>query len=112
MTRKPRSAKSAHLFAPHDAIATQDKLALTGFEHEVGSIVPGDALEVFELAPGRRVAISVCYDIEFPLPVRAQVEAGARLVVVPSCTDTPAGIATEFDTRPSPPAHYVGNQQR
>lgn len=86
-----RHVNRAHLFTPDDAVATQDKLALTGFEHEVGSIVPGDALEVFDLAPGRRVAICVCYDVEFPLPVRAQVEAGARLVVVPSCTDTPAG---------------------
>src|SRR3546814_2366020 len=28
---------------------------------------------------------------EFPLPVRAQREAGARLLLVPSCTDTQAG---------------------
>src|SRR3546814_4915156 len=28
---------------------------------------------------------------EFPLPVRAQREAGVRLLLVPSCTDTQAG---------------------
>lgn len=81
----------AHWFAPDGTHATQDKLSLTGFERETGAIVAGDALRVFELAPRRRVAVAVCYDIEFPLPVRAQVEAGARLVVAPSCTDTDAG---------------------
>ena len=40
---------------------------------------------------GLRFGIAVCYDIEFPLPVRAQCEAGARLLLVPSCTDTAAG---------------------
>lgn len=40
---------------------------------------------------GVRAGIAVCYDSEFPLPVRAQREAGARLLLVPSCTDTRAG---------------------
>ncbi|GAE50394.1 nitrilase [Xanthomonas arboricola pv. pruni str. MAFF 311562] len=40
---------------------------------------------------GVRAAIAICYDSEFPLPVRAQYEAGARLLIVPSCTDTAAG---------------------
>ena len=40
---------------------------------------------------GVRVGVAICYDSEFPLPVRAQYEAGARLLVVPSCTDTAAG---------------------
>ena len=38
-----------------------------------------------------RAATAICYDSEFPLPVRAQCEAGARLLLVPSCTDTEAG---------------------
>ncbi|MFC4727347.1 carbon-nitrogen hydrolase family protein [Coralloluteibacterium thermophilus] len=68
----------------------QDKLALTAFELEVGSIEPGDALGVFEV-DGIRTGTAVCYDSEFPLPVRAQREAGMRLLTVPSCTDTAAG---------------------
>ncbi|MCW5582057.1 MAG: nitrilase, partial [Luteimonas sp.] len=40
---------------------------------------------------GVRFGVAVCYDSEFPLPVRAQCEAGARLLLVPSCTDTDAG---------------------
>jgi predicted amidohydrolase len=79
-------------FEPGRAPIDQDKLALTGFERELGCLEPGDALGVLDWR-GLRVGIAICYDVEFPLPVRAQVEAGARLIVVPSCTDTAAGAA-------------------
>ncbi len=77
-------------FAPDGGCAWQDKLHLTGFEKRTGVIDPGDALKVFDGAAGR-FGIAVCYDSEFPLPVRAQCEAGARVIAVPSCTDTEAG---------------------
>ncbi|MQP76810.1 nitrilase [Stenotrophomonas sp. MYb238] len=75
---------------PQGAPLWQDKLQLTGFEKATGLIDGGDALKVFEI-DGIRAGVAVCYDSEFPLPVRAQYEAGARLLVVPSCTDTDAG---------------------
>ena len=68
----------------------QDKLQLTGFEKNTGIIDPGDVLKVFEI-DGIRIGVAICYDSEFPLPVRRQYEAGARLLIVPSCTDTAAG---------------------
>jgi predicted amidohydrolase len=34
----------------------------------------------------------VCFDAEFPPLVRAQVEAGAWLILVPACTDTLHGF--------------------
>ena len=77
-------------FTPAGTHGWQDKLQLTGFEKAVGVIEGGDALKVAEIG-GVRCGISVCYDSEFPLPVRAQYEAGARLLLVPSCTDTAAG---------------------
>ncbi|MET0289043.1 MAG: carbon-nitrogen hydrolase family protein [Pseudoxanthomonas sp.] len=77
-------------FTPQGTHAWQDKLQLTGFEKATGVIDGGDALKVFD-ASGVRVGVCICYDSEFPLPVRAQQEAGARLLVVPSCTDTAAG---------------------
>jgi len=79
-------------FTPNGAHGWQDKLQLTGFEKSMGVIEAGDALKVFE-AQGLRAGISVCYDAEFPLPVRAQYESGARLLLVPSCTDTEAGAS-------------------
>ena len=85
-----RYRNRADLFSPGGGHVWQDKLQLTGFEKKTGVIDGGDALKVFEIE-GIRVGIAICYDIEFPLPVRAQCEAGARLVLVPSCTDTAAG---------------------
>lgn len=85
-----RYRNRSDLFAPGGGHLWQDKLQLTGFEKAVGVIEGGDALKVAEI-DGVRCAISVCYDSEFPLPVRAQYEAGARLLLVPSCTDTAAG---------------------
>jgi predicted amidohydrolase len=78
------------VFAPQGAHLWQDKVQLTGFEKGLGVIEGGDALKVFDL-DGVRTGVAVCYDSEFPLPVRAQAEAGARLLLVPSCTDTDAG---------------------
>ncbi len=85
-----RYRNRAFFAGPGRALAWQDKLTLTGFERASAVIEPGDALKVFDTAVGR-VAIQVCYDVEFPLHARAQAEAGARLVLVPSCTDTVAG---------------------
>lgn len=85
-----RYRNRSDLFAPDGGHLWQDKLRLTGFEKRTGVIESGDALKVFE-AGGVRMGIAVCYDSEFPLPVRAQCEAGARLLLVPSCTDTEAG---------------------
>ncbi|MFT3762178.1 MAG: carbon-nitrogen hydrolase family protein [Pseudoxanthomonas sp.] len=87
-----RYRNRADWFSPDGAHGWQDKLQLTSYEKAAWVIDGGDALKVFE-ADGVRSAIAVCYDSEFPLPVRAQCEAGARLLLVPSCTDTEAGAA-------------------
>jgi predicted amidohydrolase len=80
----------APLIAPDGAVAWQDKHVMTRFEAEDWGIVPGRPPAVFETAFGR-VGIAICFDAEFPALVRAQVEAGAWLILVPSCTDTLAG---------------------
>ena len=80
----------ALLFALDGRVGWQDKLRLTGYEKQAGCIVPGDELKVFDTDFGR-VGINICYDVEFPLFARAQTEAGAALLLVPSCTDTEAG---------------------
>lgn len=85
-----RYRNRAYWFTPERRCGFQDKLQLTGFEKQARVIEGGDALKVFD-GSGVRAGIAVCYDSEFPLPVRAQCEAGARLIMVPSCTDTEAG---------------------
>ena len=52
---------------------------------------PGGPPAVFETQWGR-IGIAICYDLEFPALVRAQVEAGAWLILVPTCTDTMWGF--------------------
>jgi len=85
-----RYRNRADLFTADGRYLWQDKLQLTGFEKNAGMIDPGESLHVFDI-DGIRTGIAVCYDSEFPLPVRAQREAGMRLLLVPSCTDTRAG---------------------
>jgi predicted amidohydrolase len=87
-----RYRNRALLFDPQGHHAWQEKLRLTGFEKDAAVIAPGDALKVFDTEFGR-VGIDICYDVEFPLFARAQAEAGAALLLVPSCTDTAAGAA-------------------
>jgi predicted amidohydrolase len=81
----------APFIAPSGAVAYQDKQAMTRFEAEEWGIAPGRAPCVFETAFGR-IGVSVCYDSEFPLHARAQMVAGAKLLIVPCCTATPAGF--------------------
>jgi predicted amidohydrolase len=37
------------------------------------------------------LGITICYDVEFPLFARRLAEAGASIVLAPSCTDSLAG---------------------
>lgn len=62
---------------------------MTPFEQDWG-IAPGGPLRVFDTALGR-IGITICYDSEFPLLARAMAEAGAELVLVPSCTERISG---------------------
>ncbi len=42
--------------------------------------------------PWGRIGVCICYDSEFPPLARAQMEAGAWLLLAPSCTDSRAGF--------------------
>ncbi|WP_020157494.1 carbon-nitrogen hydrolase family protein [Methylobacter marinus] len=80
----------AYLFMPDGRFDYQDKLMMTRFENEQWLINSGEELKCFDTEYGK-IAINVCYDSEFPMLARKQVEAGANLILVPSCTDTLAG---------------------
>lgn len=80
----------AYLFWPDGRFDFQEKIMMTRFENEQWLIKKGQELKCFNTEFGK-VAINICYDSEFPLLARKQVEAGAILIFVPSCTDTLAG---------------------
>lgn len=85
-----RTVNRAWFCAPDGQADFQDKQIMTRFERESWQISGAPMLKVFDTALGR-IAVNLCYDCEFPLLARAQVEDGAELILVPSCTDTPAG---------------------
>ncbi|MCX6044701.1 MAG: carbon-nitrogen hydrolase family protein [Chloroflexi bacterium] len=80
----------AYFCKPDGSYDFQDKLIMTRFENEVWYISPGDEVKIFETVYGK-VGITICYDAEFPLITRRQVELGAKIILAPSCTDTVAG---------------------
>jgi predicted amidohydrolase len=68
----------------------QCKRQMTRFENEEWGISGHPLLRVFDIGE-TKIGIAICYDIEFPLIAHAMAEAGADLVLAPSCTDTLAG---------------------
>jgi predicted amidohydrolase len=80
----------AYVYTPDGASDFQDKLIMTRFENELWHISPGETIKVFA-TPHCTFGISICYDSEFPLIARRQVEMGAKIIFAPSCTDTVAG---------------------
>jgi predicted amidohydrolase len=84
-----RFVNASRLITPSGRIGVQEKLIMTPFERDWG-ISPGGPLRVFETALGM-IGVAICYDSEFPLLVRAQVEAGARTILIPSCTEFISG---------------------
>ena len=80
---------AARLFSPSSQMGVQEKLIMTPFERDWG-ISSGQDVRVFETALGR-IGVAICYDSEFPLIVRAQAEAGAEIILIPSCTEFVSG---------------------
>ncbi|SEQ59077.1 Predicted amidohydrolase [Amphritea atlantica] len=81
----------ANLYGPDGLIGYQDKLIMTRFENEQWRVAAGSEIKIIESDIGP-LGINICYDSEFPMIARQQVEAGANLILVPSCTDTEAGF--------------------
>ena len=84
-----RFVNSAQLVTPSGQVGEQEKIIMTPFERDWG-VTGGTPLRVFETALGR-IAILICYDSEFPLLARALVEAGADVILMPSCTERVSG---------------------
>ena len=85
-----RYVNAAQLVTPAGGIGEQEKRIMTPFERDWG-ISPGGPTRVFDTALGR-IGVAICYDSEFPLLVRAMAEAGAEMILVPSCTERVSGF--------------------
>jgi predicted amidohydrolase/GNAT superfamily N-acetyltransferase len=82
---------AAHLFTPNGQIFRQKKVHLTQTEKGPYQMSRGHGFYVYHTDYGR-VAILVCYDVEFPEAARVLAEAGVQIIFVPSCTDERQGF--------------------
>jgi predicted amidohydrolase len=96
----------ARVFGPGGGEVVVDKLQMTRFEAEDWGVAPGDGQVVVETDWGR-FGVAICYDSEFPLIARRLRQAGAELLVVPSCTEATAGY---FRVRVACQARALENQ--
>ncbi len=83
-------ANAACLVTPAGKIGVQEKMIMTPFERNWG-VTGGASSQVFMTALGR-IGVLICYDSEFPLLARGMAEAGARLILVPACTERVSGF--------------------
>lgn len=81
----------SYFFSPSGEHSFQGKLHMTRWETEDWKIAPRDTLRLFETDFGR-VAINICYDVEFPELARVAARKGVSVLVVPSCTDERQGF--------------------
>jgi predicted amidohydrolase len=76
----------AFFFGPSGSIGVQGKLHMTRFENEDWEVSARSTLRFFDTEFGR-MAVAICYDVEFPEIARAAARAEAHILLVPSCTD-------------------------
>lgn len=80
----------SYLFRRDGTIGKQKKIHVTPNEARWWGVKGGDRVEVFDTDCGK-IAILVCYDVEFPEIVRVAVGRGARILFVPSNTNDRRG---------------------
>lgn len=76
----------SYLFKRDGTYGKQYKIHITPHETKWWGVKGGNRIEVFETDKGK-VAILVCYDIEFPELARIAVSKGAQILFVPFNTD-------------------------
>ena len=80
----------SYLFRRDGTLGKQYKIHITPSERKWWGVSPGDTVQVFDTDCGK-IAILVCYDIEFPELVRIAAQKGAQVIFVPFNTDTRHG---------------------
>lgn len=80
----------AYLFRRDGTIEKQYKIHVTPNERKWWGIQAGDTVKVFDTDCGK-IAIQICYDIQFPELSRYAVDQGANIIFCPFCTDDRQG---------------------
>ncbi|MFC3883892.1 GNAT family N-acetyltransferase [Bacillus songklensis] len=80
----------AYLFRRDGTIEKQYKVHITPNERKWWGISRGSKVEVFDTDCGK-IAIQICYDIEFPEMARIATDKGANIIFIPFCTEDRQG---------------------
>ncbi|MCA1030770.1 GNAT family N-acetyltransferase [Bacillus timonensis] len=80
----------AYLFRRDGTIEKQYKIHITPNERKWWGISRGDEVKVFDTDCGK-IAIQICYDIEFPELARIATDKGAKIIFTPFCTEDRQG---------------------
>lgn len=80
----------AFLFRRDGTIDRQTKIHVTPNERKWWGIQGGNAINVMDTDVGK-IAINVCYDVEFPELARIATDRGAGILFVPYCTEDRQG---------------------
>lgn len=76
------------VFGPEGQSGYQDKWMMTRFETEEWGVNSGEkVLSIFHYK-GVRFGIQICYDVEFSIGSKHLADAGAQIILAPSCTET------------------------
>lgn len=75
-----------YLFRRDGTLEKQYKLHITPSERQWWGVEGGDRVDVFDTDRGK-IAIQVCYDVQFPELSRVAAEKGARMLFVPYNTN-------------------------
>ncbi|MGV3768230.1 MAG: GNAT family N-acetyltransferase [Chitinophagaceae bacterium] len=76
----------SYLFRRDGSISRQYKMHITPHEKKWWGVKPGKKVEVMDTDCGK-IAILICYDVEFPELARIAVKKGASILFVPFNTD-------------------------
>lgn len=88
---KDQIFNKSFIFSPNGEFGFQGKLHMTRFEREEWMVSAHSSVKVFETDFGR-LAIAICYDVEFPEITREAARRDANILIVPSCTDDRQGF--------------------
>jgi predicted amidohydrolase/GNAT superfamily N-acetyltransferase len=80
----------SYLFKRDGTYEKQYKIHITSNESKWWGVKPGNEIKVFNTDCGK-VAINVCYDVEFPEMARIACNKGAKILFVPFSTDEKHG---------------------
>jgi len=86
-----RVFNDSYIFGPGGEHVIQGKMHMTRWEKEEWHVSPRRKFHVIDTEFGK-LAVTICYDVEFPELARAAAREGCYLLVSPSCTDDRQGF--------------------